>query len=140
MMKRSTILFFLLFTELFSASNNIYHDDIYTKNIVGIWSTNFESEDRRLYAETLFKNDGTSEGKGEICQNNQCENIHFTAKWYIRNNILVSTIITSNMKDRLSIGSQQKDRIISLNSIKLTLHSESGRKLVKNKVLESKFF
>ena len=130
----------IMLAIIFFALDSSPNDAVYSKQIVGIWLAEYKSKDRSLYAETLYKKNGTKEGYGEICQLDRCKKIHFTAQWEIKNNVLISTPTYSNMPNSLQVGEKIYDRIELLDQDKMILISENGNKQIRNKCLTSKYF
>ncbi len=128
----------LSFTSLLYAS--ISNDSIYTKQIVGsIWVANYKLPNWTLYVESLYKKDGTKEGRGKICKFQKCQEFKSLDTWRIKNNVLITNSIFSSVKDFPS-GMTFYDKIISITEKEMILFSTEGNEFKRIKTDSPKYF
>jgi len=133
------IVFVALSAQLIAA--DLKSDYELSRQLIGVWSANYVRPDKklRLYGETNYSENGTWVTLGEMCIDAKCRGIHGTGTWRVKNNVLIGEVVSTN-NSLTRVGDIYRDIIVSIDSDSLIMKNEKGKRVVRLKVTQSRYF
>lgn len=106
-------------------TTNLSHDAELARLLVGTWITN--PDDKSQVVSTItYKSDGTGTESVRLRDQPESTSIVVTTRWSIKDDILSLKSVTSSDPQRIPVGIELKDRIISISENRFVFEAFEG--------------